>query len=63
MATESENVNESAGLECIKCGCRHFLTIRTIPRDKRIVRRKECRYCGWRTNTVEIIPDDEKTDE
>ena len=44
----------SRGIECPKCGCRHFYTTHTEPlRDGRIRRRKECRHCGRRIVTYE----------
>lgn len=43
------------GLECPKCGCRHFYVIYTRPRADHILRRKECRHCGWRVLTRERI--------
>ena len=43
------------GLECPKCGCRHFRVIYTRPRKGHIVRLKECRYCGRRVLTREQI--------
>jgi transcriptional regulator NrdR family protein len=42
------------GIECPKCGCRHFHTTHTEPlRDGRIRRRKLCRHCGRRVVTFE----------
>ncbi len=44
----------SRGIECPKCGCRHFYTTHTEPLgDGRIRRRKECRHCGRRIVTYE----------
>jgi len=43
------------GLECPKCGCKHFRVIYTRPKKGQIIRRKECRYCGWRVLTREQI--------
>lgn len=43
------------GLECPKCGCRHFEVVKTIRQAKRIVRRRECRHCGRRVTTSEKI--------
>ena len=50
-------INEKSrlGLECPKCGCRHFRVIYTRPKKAQIIRRKECRYCGWRVLTREQI--------
>ena len=45
---------EELGLECRKCGCRHFLVIYTRRAfGGRIVRRRECRHCGKRMTTLE----------
>jgi len=45
------------GIECPKCGCRHFYTTNTEPlRDGRIRRRKMCRHCGRRIVTYEAPP-------
>jgi len=41
------------GLECRHCGCRHFHTIYTRPKQGYILRLKECRYCGHRMTTRE----------
>ena len=43
------------GLECSKCGCRHFFVTDVRPRDKRIMRRRECRNCGKRITTFESV--------
>ncbi|HUU94488.1 MAG TPA: hypothetical protein VM487_02015 [Phycisphaerae bacterium] len=42
------------GLECRRCGCRHFhvLQTRQLP-GGRIWRRRECRNCGKRISTTE----------
>ena len=41
---------------CPACGCRHFRVIYTR-RDAgdRVVRRRQCRYCGRRLSTVERL--------
>jgi len=47
---------EKQGLECPRCGCRHFLVVYTRPMPGgRIQRRRECRHCGWRVTTVERV--------
>ncbi len=43
------------GLECRKCGCRHFPTDHTRRTDKAIIRYKHCRNCGTRVTTREKI--------
>ncbi|MCG3181854.1 MAG: hypothetical protein BIFFINMI_04289 [Phycisphaerae bacterium] len=45
----------NVGLVCRACGCRHFHTVYTRPRDGYILRRKECRNCGRRVMTREQI--------
>lgn len=52
--TESHDDKSARGIECPKCGCRHFFTTHTEPlRDGRIRRRKICRHCGRRIVTFE----------
>ncbi len=42
------------GLECPRCGCRHFHVLYTRAAiGGRILRRRECRYCGRRMTTYE----------
>jgi len=41
------------GLECRKCGCKHFFVIYTRAREESIMRRRECRNCGRRITTWE----------
>ena len=46
--------DDDGGLVCPDCGCRHFFTIRTTPwKNGKIMRRRECRYCGRRKTTIE----------
>jgi len=46
--------DEPRGLQCPKCGCRHFLVVYTQPKGGgRIMRRRECRHCGRRITTYE----------
>lgn len=49
---------DDRGLECPACGCQHFNVIETRRRGGRIVRRRECRYCGKRLTTHERAVDD-----
>ena len=52
------------GLTCRKCGCGHFRTIYTRKSGKgRILRRRECRYCGKRVTTIEIEQPGDKHDD
>ena len=42
------------GLECPRCGCRHFRVLHTRRASGgRILRRRECRHCGRRMTTYE----------
>ena len=44
------------GLECPKCGCRHFEVIETTQRRPgAILRRRACRHCGHRVTTYERV--------
>jgi len=54
MATPQppENSDEK-GIECPRCGCRHFYVVYTRPQAGKIIRRKECRHCGCRVTTFE----------
>ena len=46
--------DKDRGIECPKCGCRHFRVIYTrAARGNRIIRRRECRHCGRRMTTYE----------
>ena len=41
------------GIECPKCGCRHFHVVYTRRGPARVLRRRECRNCGRRITTCE----------
>ena len=42
------------GLECPRCGCRHFHVLYTSAAiGGRILRRRECRHCSRRLTTYE----------
>lgn len=48
--------DSGVGLRCPKCGCRHFRVAYTRPIvGDQIERRKECRHCGHRVTTHELI--------
>ena len=52
MAEDTEKQNY--GLECRRCGCRHFYVIYTRRSlGGKLTRRRECRNCGERMTTVE----------
>jgi transcriptional regulator NrdR family protein len=45
---------ERRGIECPRCGCRHFRVIYTRAAwGGGLRRRRECRYCGHRITTTE----------
>ena len=50
---ETPATARAAGLECRKCGCRHFRVLYTRPAVGKLVRRRECRHCGTRVTTWE----------
>lgn len=55
-APKQEAARTPRGLECPRCGCRHFRVIYTRAAwGGRIVRRRECRHCGRRVTTSERI--------
>ncbi len=50
-----------AGLECPRCGCKHFWVLNVKRKPRRIIRYRECRHCGRKMTTVEkTIGDDSK---
>ncbi len=56
QATAPPPDRERRGLECPRCGCRHFRVIYTRSAwGGRIVRRRECRHCGRRITTSERL--------
>jgi len=53
----------AVGLECRRCGCRHFYVIYTRRGPgSSLVRRRECRNCGKRITTVERELDHGRSD-
>ena len=54
LKPKTEPEIKPVGLRCRRCNCGHFETIRTTPiSHNRILRRRQCRYCGLRVTTVE----------
>jgi len=54
--TPSNAPPETKGLSCPKCACRHFEVVYTRPsHGGKIIRRRECRHCGWRLTTTERV--------
>ena len=50
------NSADRRGLECPKCGCKHFIVIYTRgAAGGKLIRRRECRHCGRRTILSEVI--------
>ena len=50
----ASSATDQRGLICRHCGCRHFRVVYTRPAwGGRIMRRRECRYCGKRMTTWE----------
>lgn len=47
------------GIRCTLCGCQHLKTTHTrrLP-GSRVRRYKECRHCGRRMMTIEMLPRD-----
>ena len=53
MLTRDQNESRR-GLECPRCGCRHFHVLYTRPGfGGSIRRRRECRHCAKRITTYE----------
>jgi len=56
QATNSQTLSQKRGLQCRRCGCGHFRVLYTRRAVRgRLLRRRECRYCGWRMTTYEQI--------
>ena len=52
--TDNRTISQKRGLECPKCGCAHFRVLYTRRAlGSRLLRRRECRYCGRRITTYE----------
>ena len=48
--------HEKRGLECPQCGCGHFRVLYTRRAlGGRLLRRRQCRYCGRRITTHEHV--------
>ena len=45
--------NSGMGLECRKCGCRHFQVDHTRKINHMVIRYRRCRHCGQRMTTCE----------
>jgi transcriptional regulator NrdR family protein len=54
QASDKPTLTRKRGLECPKCGCEHFRVLYTrAATGGRLLRRRECRYCGRRITTYE----------
>ena len=53
-ADKRSEQNESRGIACPGCSCRHFRVLYTRRAlGGRLLRRRECRHCGRRMTTYE----------
>ena len=53
---DNRTPNQKRGLECPRCGCAHFRVLYTRRAlGGRLLRRRECRYCGRRVTTYERV--------
>jgi transcriptional regulator NrdR family protein len=56
MSEDAKKSEDDRGLQCQRCGCRHFHVIYTRRASgEKLVRRRECRHCGTRVTTCERI--------
>lgn len=46
---------ETVGISCSRCGCRHLDVYYTRPREKYILRCRLCRNCGRKVITREKV--------
>jgi len=54
--TPSDSKSTQRGIECPRCGCRHFRVLYTRAVSAgRLRRRRECRHCGHRVTTHEKL--------
>jgi len=52
---DNRTPNPKRGLECPDCGCAHFRVLYTRRAlGGRLLRRRQCRYCGRRITTYEL---------
>lgn len=55
MADKQAEKEKTVGIECRKCGCRHFYVDHTEAMPGKIVRYRRCRNCGNRIVTTERV--------
>ena len=53
---KQDPAQEKRGLECRRCGCRHFCVVHTRERIGGIRRKRQCRNCGKAMWTMEGLP-------
>jgi len=54
---QKTSLADQIGVECRRCGCKHLLVVYTRPRSGgKIMRRRQCRHCGTRMTTYEVLP-------
>ena len=54
QASDKQTPSKKRGFECPTCGCAHFRVLYTRRAlGGRLLRRRECRYCGRRMTTYE----------
>jgi transcriptional regulator NrdR family protein len=54
MSRKAASSREAKGLVCHRCGCAHLRVVYTRRgSDRKLIRRRECRYCGRRITTYE----------
>ncbi len=52
-ARDRQDSKPAAGIECRKCGCRHWFVLWKRAKPGYAWRRLECRHCGQRITTQE----------
>jgi hypothetical protein len=52
---ENENDIENSGIYCVKCGCKDLRVVTTMNYDGEIRRYRQCRNCGKRVRTREVV--------
>lgn len=58
MSTDQIKLSDlrpGSGIECRKCACRQFYTVRTWTVRGAVRRRRVCRNCGWECTSLELI--------
>jgi hypothetical protein len=55
VAEPAHETEPQTGLECPNCACRHFKTVRTVPKQRYIWRRRKCERCGRLWTTTERL--------